>query len=795
MKRLLIVIGLLLSASAWAQTPHTFVYTPDRSADRVVVAGSFNGWSQTAHPMQRRPDDSYAAVVDLPDGVHHYKFVVDGAWTNDPKHSDPDFEQSDGHGGMNSAVFIGFDGRELPAPKPNHIRADALRPDRQVVSGDELILTLRTQANDVDTAYVLLGDEQTPHRMQKIDTAVGFDHYQAFVRPGADEAVYLFRIVDGDETVYLTAEGPRDAPAAAFAVAMDPAFVTPDWARDAVWYQIFPERFRNGDSANDPEPVQRWQADWWSTLPGERAGADQFYHGHGNVWRRRFGGDLQGVREALPYLQRLGVNAIYFNPVFEAESMHKYDTTDLRHIDDNFGVKGDLPLEGETEDPATWRWSESDKLFLDFIEEAHRQGFRVVIDGVFNHVGTQHPFFQDVLKHGERSKYADWFEITSWGEGGAPGTPTGIQWDAWDGPNGSLPAFKKDPQLGLAPGPREHVMAVTQRWLAPDGDPSRGVDGWRLDAPQEINHRFWRDWRTVVKQTKPDALIIGEIWSRADPYLQGDQYDAVMNYQFGMPAIEFFANRAQPSSPSQFARALNRVVYGYPLQASMVMMNLYDSHDTDRVASMFVNPDRPYDGLNRLQNDDDYSDRKPNELERRRMRQALAMKYAFVGAPMIYYGTEAGMWSPDDPNNRQPMVWRDHEPYDDPRLAFDAELFAYYQRLAAVRHGVEPLRRGAFRVVQTDDDRGVLAFARDGEQSVYVLINRGPNAVSVKIPVDADELVDVLHPTVADVAIDEGRPRLVIRDDAPRLPANDGAVRLTLPAYGTAILVPSEAAR
>jgi glycosidase len=240
-------------------------------------------------------------------------------------------------------------------------------------------------------------------------------------------------------------------------------------------------------------------------------------------------------------------------------------------------------------------------MFLDFVADAHRQGFKVVLDGVFNHVGRAHPFFQDVLEKGKNSKYADWFEITDFGDEAnwkkledpytVHGKAGGIQWKAWDEVNGHLPAFKKDAEKGLAPGPYAHVMAITKRWLAPDGDPGRGIDGWRLDVANDIPHPFWRDWRKVVKSTKPDAYISGEIWSGAEPWInKGDQFDAVMNYQFAMPAQDFFVDVKTAIPPSVFAKQLANLCYRYPFQSALVMMNLFDSHDTDRFPSMFVNP-------------------------------------------------------------------------------------------------------------------------------------------------------------------------------------------------------------
>jgi glycosidase len=585
-------------------------------------------------------------------------------------------------------------------------------------------------------------------------------------------------------------------------------FNTPDWAKHAVWYQVFPERFRNGDPSNDPgdkeyERLVRWTSDWWKVQPGEAPGDENFYKGEGNVWKRRYGGDLQGMKASLPYLRSLGINAIYFNPIFEADSMHKYDTSDYRHIDDNFGVKGDLPIDGETDDPATWKWSKSDLVFLDFLEEAHRQGFKVVLDGVFNHVGRSHPFFQDVLKNGKNSRYADWFMITDWGDPsnyGNPemyGKPGGIQWRAWDKDNGHLPAFKKDPKLGLAPGPREHVFAITRRWLAPNGDPTKGIDGWRLDVPGDIPHPFWIDWRKLVKSTKPDAYISGEIWTWAQPWLNnGDQFDAVMNYRFATAAQDFFVNQSKAITPSQFSHRLNEMLFNYPLQVAMVQMNLFDSHDTDRLASMFVNPDLAYDSANRIQdNGPKYSPAKPSDTDRAKQRLAVAVQMTFVGAPMVYYGNENGMFSPDDPSNRQPMVWKDLEPYDNPDVKFDQALFDFHQRLIALRHKFASLRTGFFRPVRIDDGKGIFAYARDlhGE-SVYVVINRSAEPCSVSLPIGSDgaPVINWLDPSMATVVpmsdAPDSRPTIKPADGATILKNSLGSVTVELKPYSAAVL-------
>lgn len=789
----------------------------------VHVAGTFNGWNQTAVPLTPDDEGVYAATIDIDPGIYLYKFVLNGSdWVNDTVHSDKTLEEPDGHGGMNSAVLIGPDARDLPPAESNHIREEALNHDpedfthRSVVNEKMLLLGVDTQSNDVESVNVHLTQSRTdairyqPFALQRERSKLGIDTWVGLIPTNGDGARYYFEFIDGSDRKIFDSQGVVDSELLItddFEVSMTPTFTTPDWAKHATWYQIFPERFRNGDPSNDPgefayENLLPWTADWWKThtAHGEAPGEENFYEGEGNVWSRRFGGDLQGVQEALPYLRKLGVNAIYFNPIFEADSMHKYDTADFRHVDDNFGVKAEKrfgQVEGETDDPATWGWSESDKVFLNFLEEAHAQGFKIVIDGVFNHVGTSHPFFQDLLKNGKQSKYAEWFEVTDWDndEYRSATNPHGIGYVAWDGFNGALPVFKNDPATGLAPGPKQHIFDITRRWLDPngDGDPSDGIDGWRLDVPGDIAHPFWIEWRKLVKSINPDAYITGEIWPWAHPWLKGDQFDAVMNYQFAMPAVDFFVDKQL--TPSQFAQRLNRVAYSYPMQVSLAQMNLFDSHDTDRIASMFVNPDRSYDGQNRLQDTGpNYDPRKPNAVEFRRMKLAMTCMYTFVGAPMIYYGTEAGMWSPDDPSDRMPMTWPDLEPFDNPEITFDQSMFKDVRYLMAMRHTFEVLRLGAFHPILTDDAKGVLAYERTlGDQHAYVVLNNSPQRRKVEVPVPAGAYIDVLAADSAKVAMQDGpdgRPMLEIQDDAQVLEAGD-TVTVELKPYQAAVLVPA----
>jgi cyclomaltodextrinase len=310
----------------------------------------------------------------------------------------------------------------------------------------------------------------------------------------------------------------------------------PSWAADAVWYQIFPERFRNGDPSNDPVArdvrlpadhewhVSPWTSDWYKMQPWEQARSDKFYS---VVFDRRYGGDLQGVLDKLDYLSRLGITAIYFNPLVESISLHKYDASSYHHIDRTFGPNpaGDERLVAdETDDPRTWRWTAADSIFLALVKEAHARKIRVIIDGVFNHCGTEFFAFRDVVENQKRSRYADWFDIRRWDDDRTPHSE--FEYKGWWN-HASMPEFAEDAN-GFLPPVRSYFTNVTKRWMDPngDGDPSDGVDGWRLDVANDVSNVFWKEWRILVKSINPNAYIVGEIWDNAKEWLRGDQFDA-----------------------------------------------------------------------------------------------------------------------------------------------------------------------------------------------------------------------------------------------------------------------------
>ncbi len=842
----------------------------------VNVAGAFNGWNNQAFALTDPDGDFvFTGTMNLDEGEYQYKFVLDAntptmKWIEDPS-ADVSLHIDDQHQGFNSVLVVGPGAKKFDPPKPNAINQDAISfkvddaSDLSVGTSSTRI-RVRTLAGDVQ--HVTAGANNERLAMRKLSTERGTDIYGG-VSLTKTPFLFFLAFEDGAAKLAFDKQGfwIADKPPFSFKpleIAKTTDVSPPSWAADANWYQVFVERFRNGDTSNDPgdfpfEHLVPWNGEWHSTLPGETPGEENFFHGAGNVWNRRYGGDIAGLREKLPYLRSLGINALYLNPMFEAESMHKYDTADYRHIDDNFGVRDPdqknsgasaslvtgpsapnhergahatedarhlgnrefFNLDGspmpagyvETEDPSTWRWTKSDLLFLDFLKDARAQGFHVVIDGVFNHVGRANPFFQDVLANGKRSKFADWFEITDWGDEKnwekrndpftVHGKPGGIQWKAWDRENGWLPIFKKTPDTGLAHGPREHILDIAKRWGDPDGDPKTrdGIDGWRLDVPGDVPHPFWKDFRKAVHAANPDSYIVGEIWPPAQPWVNGgDEFDATMNYQFATACQQFFVNVKTQLKPSAFNDRLVKLWFMYPHQAAMAMQNLFDSHDTDRVASMFVNPDRGYDGANRPQDnakDNPYSDRKPTDVEYQRLLQMVAFQNTFIGAPMTYYGDEAGMWGADDPSNRQPLPWDDKGPYTN-GVGFDQKIFAGFQRFITIRNHLPVLREGEYYPVKLDDESNIFGFARQlGKDVVYVILNRSEQSRSVTIDVEPGGYINFADPASVKIEMTDpsGRPAPVVISTAKPVDANSGKITVSLDGYSTAIFAAPSAAK
>lgn len=451
--------------------------------------------------------------------------------------------------------------------------------------------------------------------------------------------------------------------ACAPARAITPPVVTPQWVRDAVFYQIFPERFANGNPKNDPPNVQPW---------GSRPTPDNF-----------MGGDLAGVHQHLGYLKALGVNAIYFNPIFEATTNHKYNATDYMTIDPHFGTLAD---------------------FKSLLADAHRMGIRVILDGVFNHTGVANPLFQDCVRNGPQSRYWNWYHFDGYPVVMSPKP----NYEAWWG-IADLPKLQvaKNPQVA------NYIYRVETYWL------KQGIDGWRLDVPNEIDSdAFWRGFRARAKAINPNAYLVGEIWTPADRWLQGDQFDAVMDYPWRDGMVQFFAQRQIDAAAFDAKMAALRAHYAPAITA--VMFNLLDSHDTARFLTDCGG-------------------------EVNRLKLAVAYQMTTPGAPVVYYGDEIGMQGAKDPDCRRCFDWNPaHQNHD---------LWGYYQKLIGLRHGHPALRDGTIQTVAARGD--LLAYAREkGSDRALVVLNNGGGFQDTALTVpyaDGTRLHEALSDAVATV--------------------------------------------
>lgn len=572
---------------------------------------------------------------------------------------------------------------------------------------------------------------------------------------------------------------------AARAIAQRAERLVPSWVAEAIFYQVFPERFRNGDPLNDPpresleDPstipaswrITPWGSDWYHREPWELELGGGFYEKA--VFNRRYGGDLQGVLDKLDYIQDLGFNAIYFNPVFYARSLHKYDGSSMHHIDPYFGPDpaSDLAIMAqETSDPKTWQWTAADKLFLKLVDEIHKRGMRLIIDGVFNHTGRDFFAFANLRAQQGQSPYKDWYIVQYFDN---PATSyNDFRYKSWWGFE-TLPEFANSAdQHDLHPSPKQYIFNITRRWMDPngDGDPSDGVDGWRLDAANEVPNGFWRDWNELVRELNPQAYTVGEFWDNAREYLIDGHFSGTMNYHGFAYLVKGFLIDGT-LTPYDFGQELLARLAEYPSAMQFAMQNLIDSHDTERVGSMIVHavngpylqPHRfDYDVSERAspRYDENYQIRKPTERERRIQRLVVLMQMTFIGPPMVYYGDEAGMWGADDPCNRQPMVWPDityaaqvADPFDRPRepdqIAFDTDLHDFYRRLVKLRRDHPALSHGTFLPLTSDDDAKVFAFERVWQgQRMLVALNRGDATFAWELPSKNGERLELLAAAV-----------------------------------------------
>jgi len=475
-----------------------------------------------------------------------------------------------------------------------------------------------------------------------------FEYFRALIPDVSTPVNYVFKLRDGSRQLYYCSDDSchstfESRPPFAAALVDSLVFVTPAWAKGRVFYQIFPERFRNGDPSNDPPGVEKWEAQPTSF--------------------NFFGGDLQGVIDGLGYMDTLGIEAIYFNPIFEATSSHKYNTEDYMKIDPHFGTLD---------------------TFRDLLERAHQRNICIILDGVFNHSGYEFWAFQDVVKNGRASKYVSWYTFYGFPVVKDPKP----NYECWWG-FGDLPKLNTN-----NPDVREYIFSVDDFWAR-----QVGIDGWRLDVPNEVPHDFWREFRKVTKSISKDKYILGEIWDNGAQWLKGDEFDAVMNYRFRTALIDFFATGR--TDPERFDEVLGVLRMDYPDAANDVMLNLIGSHDTERFLTLCGG-------------------------DVKKMKLAILFQMTYPGSPCIYYGDEIGLTGGKDPDCRKTFKWDPAEQ--------NKELLESYRKLVALRDSHPSLKYGDFFTLLADRNRNLFGFARDsGTELAVIVVNNDLSKQPVQI--------------------------------------------------------------
>ena len=579
-------------------------------------------------------------------------------------------------------------------------------PVGAIPTGQRVHLRLRVYRYDITGAVVRIWnsaagrEELYPMAWETNDATYDYWGVDLPVYTAPTVLWYHFRIYDGSAVAYYADDGARDggwgaaygneadAQANDYNITIyDPNFTTPDWLKNAVIYQIFPDRFYNGDPSNDPKTTEKVYGDSvlfhtnWFDLPENPPRGRDFY-----------GGDLAGILAKVDQLRDLGVTAIYLNPIFTSPSNHKYDITNYFQIDPHFGTL---------------------TTFQNLVSALHNRGIRLILDGVFNHTSVAHPFFQDVVQRGSASPYWSWYTVYRYPIRWFDDRNRNHLWDPgepqvnWDSPlQGILGSpdyaswwgFATLPEWTEVQAVRDYVYgssgAVARYWL------QQGADGWRLDVADEVSHSFWQGFRTAVKATRADAPVIGEVWGDASEYLTGREMDSVMNYRLKFAVTDFIARRS--IGPTAFHQRLLAIWEDYPPQAWYALMNLLDSHDTARFL---------YDAGG----------------DKARLRLAYLFLMTYPGAPTIYYGDEVGLTGANDPDNRRTYPWGQE----------DQALRADVKRLIRIRSLYAALRTGGIaHGAILDEASGTYGYRRwDSSFKLLVGLNNSDSSRILSFPV------------------------------------------------------------
>lgn len=533
------------------------------------------------------------------------------------------------------------------------------RPESEyayLIDSTHLVLRFRTAKDDVTRVQALAGETylidegwyDQPFEMNKYLSTKNFDYWNITIEFPGKRASYAFVAFDeagekvffGDQGIFADSHEVRAHANNYFRL---PYFhqidmvKTPEWVKSTIWYQIFPERFANGNQDNDPAGVKIWNS-------ADHPTREDFY-----------GGDLQGVIDHLDHLVDLGINGLYLCPIFKAHSNHKYDTIDYLEIDQDFGDK---------------------ETFRRLVQEAHKRGIKVMLDAVFNHMGDLSPQWQDVLENGADSRFADWFHVNkfpaTYNETADFEHATDITYDTF--------AFTPHmPKLNTAnPDVQKYLLQVATYWID-----QFDIDAWRLDVANEVDHHFWHEFATACRAQKKDFYILGEIWHSSQSWLNGDQFDAVMNYAYTDAILNYFIFKQTDFETLQDQINSQLVLYRDPINE--VQFNVLDSHDTPRLLT------QAKDNLTLMQ-------------------QTMAFTFLQPGVPCIYYGDEYAMTGAMDPDNRKPMVWDEDQQ--------DLEQYAFVKKLIEFRKNNQKLLSAGSISWSGNEQVAIFTRQLDGKQIV-----------------------------------------------------------------------------
>lgn len=604
---------------------------------------------------------------------------------------------------------------------------------------EKVRLRFRTARDDAQEVCLISGGETL--QMQKMSSGEVFDYYETEVQLTDTMFVYYFRIKSESEELCYHRCGVSEHPVEYYNFRIMPGFSTPAWAKGAVMYQIFVDRFCNGDPSNDVEdgeyvyigePVCKVKD--WNEFP---AAMDI---------RRFHGGDLQGVLDKLDYLEELGVEVIYFNPLFVSPSNHKYDIQDYDYIDPHYGViiedGGEVLPEGEKDNTRATKYQKrtgdirnleaSNRLFAKLVEEMHARGMRVILDGVFNHCGSfnkwmdreriyePQPEYEKGAYVSAQSPYRDFFHFFDERE---EAWPYNKNYDGWWG-HDTLPKLNYEDSPTL----EEYILNIGKKWVSPPYN----ADGWRLDVAadlgysNEYNHIFWENFRKAVKSANPQALILAEHYGDPGEWLQGDEWDSVMNYDAFMEPLTWFLTGMEKHSDERrtdlwgnsdnFVNTMNHFMASMLTPSLQVAMNELSNHDHSRFLT------RTNHIVGRVAQLGSKAAEEGINLAV--MREAVAVQMTWVGAPTVYYGDEAGVCGFTDPDSRRTYPWGQE----------NRELVEFHKEMIRIHKREKPLRTGSLKMLSWSSN--VLAYARfqEGEQ-IIVVLNNSKELKEVTIPV------------------------------------------------------------